>query len=813
MSQDLDAIRRYNDNDLKWLEYCEHQRYLLEVAEKARGLRDGFVQPRPELFEDHAKHTEEAKESNALRSKTLLHHAQYPPSLADLESLSQILLINLLLDVPNCCYYVLLRCIARPIRDLIITTIVEDEQGTVTYLVLDRQYPEDEADTLIPSDGVIIVKEPFYTITNGGRRCILVDHPDDLELLLPTDPRIPSKWRQPVRTSKEYNIIGNIAFREGKPRKAIVNYSSALSLANTGADERSIRSNRTAANFQLLCYDSVLEDIVWIKRKVPLKEALLIRATNASYNLRRFDDSLHYLKKLKKTFPTSENLRDRFSRVLQRIKERTYGHYDFEAWGKIPPTASAPTMDVADYIGPIERRQTEDRGRGTFAKRAISPGELLLCEKAFACTFSHRDKKDRVIALLNAKSYVVDFEQDRMGFITDCVQKLLRNPSLRPKFLELHAGTHAGMSDGGIDDPKVLNTWKVERITQLNAFASMISSLQTHKWAIFLTAGGTIPPPPEMPSGSSIWQTGSFFNHSCKHNTEVSFVGDLMIARANRPIAMDEELHISYVPLESYAKRSDAIKHWGFTCECARCVEEAKETKELQEERTKLVKGITPIKDEVTKCLESLTEELIQKINDPQNPEDATEAMMWIQDLDSRIIKYYRQAIKIRETYKADPAIVPRFECSRVMVALTLFYHKQSRFHEVSSTACQALEDVGFVIDVQEYDLCVKRWGYVNDQTLIIWVFLWNAMKRTEQGGWEKAEEIAKTCYEMKIGERASFHYTYSILFEQVDKMGEDKDSSDSVGEGSKEEKERRRHLVEEAKSKLHAGAGRDKTV
>ncbi len=102
---------------------------------------------------------------------------------------------------------------------------------------------------------------------------------------------------------------------------------------------------------------------------------------------------------------------------------------------------------------------------------------------------------------------------------------------------------------------------------------------------------------PEVPPASGVFYTNSFdmtgaehglscaiypniarLNHSCRPNTRQEFCVDTLCERlfAECDIAAGEELLDSYTNLEQPLKvrREDLQKHFRFTCDCARCVEE-----------------------------------------------------------------------------------------------------------------------------------------------------------------------------------------------------------------------------------------------
>merc|ERR1711939_901583 len=71
-----------------------------------------------------------------------------------------------------------------------------------------------------------------------------------------------------------------------------------------------------------------------------------------------------------------------------------------------------------------------------------------------------------------------------------------------------------------------------------------------------------------------------YTNHSCEPNAQATIDDDGFVClRAIRPIAVGEEVSISYVDLSSnYDERQKVLtEHYGFTCKCGRCKRDLKQ--------------------------------------------------------------------------------------------------------------------------------------------------------------------------------------------------------------------------------------------
>lgn len=88
-----------------------------------------------------------------------------------------------------------------------------------------------------------------------------------------------------------------------------------------------------------------------------------------------------------------------------------------------------------------------------------------------------------------------------------------------------------------------------------------------------------------------IWPFTSYINHSCIGNVKRSFIGDMQIVRAARDLEAGAELLVSYkppLPLESYDKVQHGLRFWGFTCDCALCLDRKETPERVLTERKSL---------------------------------------------------------------------------------------------------------------------------------------------------------------------------------------------------------------------------------
>lgn len=168
-----------------------------------------------------------------------------------------------------------------------------------------------------------------------------------------------------------------------------------------------------------------------------------------------------------------EQLCDKFSRngeasvFLGRAQSRTVeqksGVYNFKELQADAKKLRPPHLDHATYIGPVEIRQTESKGRGLFVTKAVKAGELLLCEKAFSHAHADKAASDGNVNI-SKMNLLIDPETGqtligaRADLIKLTVQKLYRNPSLAQAFTALCHGNYEKASTSALDGEPIVDT-------------------------------------------------------------------------------------------------------------------------------------------------------------------------------------------------------------------------------------------------------------------------------------------------------------------------------------------------------------------
>ena len=221
-----------------------------------------------------------------------------------------------------------------------------------------------------------------------------------------------------------------------------------------------ILNNRSLASFKLGCYDAAFADADCTLTKAQESEKSLYRAAQAMYELGRLQECHSFLQILLQDYPHSEPGKSQMRRVAERLKEQKHGDYNFQnMYSTIKSTS--PILDCATFVGPVTVKDSSDRGRGLFTVREVKAGDLLLCEKAFAASYSEMTPK----GIKADPSILMNLHTNRItlgthgALITAIIHRLKQNPSLIPAFVSLYHGSYETMNITKVDDTAVIDTY------------------------------------------------------------------------------------------------------------------------------------------------------------------------------------------------------------------------------------------------------------------------------------------------------------------------------------------------------------------
>lgn len=438
----------------------------------------------------------------------------------------------------------------------------------------------------------LVVREPYFTVTEQGEATLRVDHPSDLELL--DDEEVSSSHRleygpedaeTAVQEARRCKERGNKALAARDPALAYTHYtrgllqlipmgSSGSSSPQLEAITRDLHRNRAHTNLLLNHLNDAKTDALSSITGFPsatdseslaLDSKAYYRAGCAAYNLCEYEQAREFFSKRQQLTPEVGDAAVRMTD--QRLQERDTGVYD---WPKMRATAALSRcreIDAASFLNRTRVGESLGRGRGLFAACDIPRGGLVLCEKAFCVAWG--DGKTSATAV----TYDVRDGRIRVspvGLIRAVVQKLRGTPSYVARVMELY-GDYRGSGDVPLngevqpnDNSPMVDVFRVHDIVSRNAFGLGPASRNAGKPEA--EGGG-------MGISTGLWVRAARINHSCVPNTEKEFVGDMMLVRAKRAISAGEEILHSYVDeRSSYKARQEAlVTTWGFECGCGLC--------------------------------------------------------------------------------------------------------------------------------------------------------------------------------------------------------------------------------------------------
>lgn len=351
-----------------------------------------------------------------------------------------------------------------------------------------------------------------------------------------------------------------------------------------------LKLNRSLANLKLGRHDEALEDVGQFTPDAQQSEKGFYRAALALYELVRFEESHQTLATLLSRYPYCQAAHKEIIRTKQRLREQEHGEYGFRAMYRAAED-TPPCLDNATFAGHVEIQPSEGRGRGLFTTKDVIAGELLLCEKAFTYS-SAKHSKTSLLMNTHTNRATLGTQAD---LITATVQKMFRNPSLKPVFTSLYHGDYKPVDEAEVDGMPIidryiistaynsrhallmLRSFLVDRIISLNVFGCPRTSLESH------SAKSTSEPQRRSESHHTcgIFIKASYINHSCYSNARRSFIGDMLVVRATRNIPVGSEIFWWYAipgPNDTYEKTQEKLQNWGFQCTCAIC-QQSKKTK------------------------------------------------------------------------------------------------------------------------------------------------------------------------------------------------------------------------------------------
>lgn len=489
--------------------------------------------------------------------------ATYPPCILPLSELQPIYLSDMNLEKHHRGRFITLKTLSDPLQ--MRTTLIGGEDGTGDVCVV-AVFHRRPAAEMLRKNILLAIKEPYLTLCTDGKVLIKVDHPSDL-IRLDMDSRfLPASMTFipiPLFSPVERQDMGDAAFTCGDLQGAANHYTRGLGIKQYNKEVRcTLHLSRGQVYFNLGHHELAVHDAVAAMANINhpggtndkrLKALLL--AGRAAYELGDYIVTKEYFTRGLVLSPGADDVLAEIRRAEDRLTEERTGNFDFDAMLK---SATKESDDHASFVVNTKIASAGHRGRGLFAAKRLAPGNLVLAEKAFYIVSENNSIEETPI-VVDLSSPDPHYYQGRYAErIYGATEKILHNPTQAGRLLDLHDGGTFPKTANWVDSMVTVDTFRVEAITRLNAFAVPASSTR----CVASDALG-------------IWVHASHANHSCLPNVDRSFIGNMMVIRANREIGIGEEIFLSYCDQEdTYPQRRRHLSSYGFKCDCPLCVAE-----------------------------------------------------------------------------------------------------------------------------------------------------------------------------------------------------------------------------------------------
>ncbi|KAJ6178732.1 hypothetical protein N7519_009193 [Penicillium mononematosum] len=607
-----------------------------------------------------------------------------------------------------------------------VMAIVEDEDGSVLMLQLYNHEEELSGAQSLREGTVLVVKEPYVKVMADGDYGIRVDHLSDVSFIPEFDDLVPLSWRKRVTqadaNASSWKAKGSEHFEKGDYHSAIQCYSKTLEAHPSSELLVIAQLNRALSFLKSYRFDAALRDVEDVLQVSELSEKALFRKAQALYQLLRFKESCQTHEILAEKYPDNTMAAHEYARASARFVEQNSGKYEFRKMI-------------------LEAKKRQPQGLTAAPTLAVKAGDLLFCEKAFAHAFHDENGSKDLRLLLN-----VDMDEATIGtqgeLIELIVQKLSKNPSLLPGFVDLHHGTYKSVDVLEVGAIPIIDTFLVERIILLNSFGCPLLSRQSH----IRTVKGdddTDEKSNKQFHSSGVWSMASYINHSCLSNARRSFIGDMMIVRASRDLPPNTEITFWYKsPMTRDPKESPVnLQHWGFKCDCILCQDTCSASRSVLSNRNRISADL--------RRLFKTSKMNLRKIED--------------------------KISILARTYCRPASEVPRLALDSPYLSLAAIYASSRNLKRAVEFGLMCLESLGFVIEggkvphVPYAPLVVQKWGLMNDGVVGCWMILCRAYQELAPTLASQAEGYARVSYRICIGEDETFDQTYSRLSNRVD--------------------------------------------
>jgi tetratricopeptide (TPR) repeat protein len=491
-----------------------------------------------------------------------LHNSSRPFSL-----LKQIMFSEMMEEKVYTGRYLLVQSVCDPTMLISVALIVEDCSGSTEklfiYNLLHLIQSNEKLSAILPKGIKMIIKEPYYKFGNGdGVPMVRVDSPSDIFFLPDKDillkgVKFPTQINASSLSFEELKDRGNSFFSKGEYIASIRYYDRCLEL-----DPRNslVHNNKSLAFYKLEMFSNSLKSALESISHDPFFSKAFFRKGMAEYSLKYYDASV-------KSFNDSRLL-TKDSKLISQIDimleisngclKNNQGIFNFPEMRL--KSKKEKFLDCGDFTHPqLEIKEIKDKGIGIITKSDIEIGTVLLVSKGYSVHFDD-GKGSTLNHDFQGKS--LTSRGDEMNF-KNIMRRIYSEPDDH-SFFQLSSGENSTIPER--IQNKNRSAERVKKIIQTNAF---------HPSSNVEKKGET-----GLKEETGVWITPSFVNHSCDFNCVYEFIGDIFVLKNCKPLKKNEEISISYVPVDQFIqKRQNDLSSKNIICKCSLCMSEQEDLK------------------------------------------------------------------------------------------------------------------------------------------------------------------------------------------------------------------------------------------
>jgi tetratricopeptide (TPR) repeat protein len=469
-------------------------------------------------------------------------------------------------------FFILVQSICDPTMLISTALIVEDSTGSSEKLFIYNLFKlvqtNQQLVSIFPKGIKMIIKEPYYKVGMDGVPMIRVDSPTDIIFLSNNDillkeVKFPTKIKKSNLSFEELKDRGNSLFSKGEYLASIRFYDCCLEL-----DPRNslVHNNKSLAYFKLEMFSKSLKSALESISQDPFFSKAFFRKGMAEYSLKCFEVSLKSFKD-SRLLTNDSKLISQIDIMLENANEclkNNQGKFNFKEMRA--KSKKEKYLDCGDFMHPqLEIKEIKDKGIGIKTNLDIEIGSVLLVSKGYSVQFDEGNgtmlNHDFQGKSLTSRGAEINFK--------NIMKKIYSEPDDH-SFFQLSSGENSSIPER--IQNKNRSAQRVKKMIQTNAF---YPSPDVEKKRNDL-----------LKDGSGVWIIPSFINHSCDFNCVYEFIGDVFVLKNCKPLKKNEEITISYVPVEQFIqKRQKDLSTKNINCKCSLCMfeqEDLKFSKEIE---------------------------------------------------------------------------------------------------------------------------------------------------------------------------------------------------------------------------------------